>query len=137
MGSIVDLSVAAARDNDEVLARLVEMTGLTSRRLMNRLQALDGRMRLRNGFAKELPLAYESLGRLGVKQARTWGLGPEIARIWELSDERVEEVLGSVHGRTLVHRAFMPVESSADDEQESEEGDDESTEDNEGEDGRR
>jgi hypothetical protein len=127
IGSVLDLSVAAARSNDEVITRLVEMTGLTARKLANRLQSSDGRTRLRNAFAKELPLVYESLGKLNVKQVRTWGIGAEIARVWGLSDERVEEVLGSVHGRTLVQRAFKPVEPSSDDEPDGEDGVDEPT----------
>jgi len=105
----------AARNDDEVLAKLVEMTGLTLRKLANRLQDFDGRTRLRKALADELPLDYQSLCVLNVKQARAWGLATEIARVWEISDERVEEVLESVHGRTTLRRAFDTAEPGKED----------------------
>ncbi len=112
--SIVDMTVAALRKDDELLAMLLEMTGLTRRKLENRLQDCDGRTRLRNALADDLNLTYESLSRLTVKQARAWGLASDIAREWEIAVERVEAVLESVHGATLVRRALDTVEPESD-----------------------
>jgi hypothetical protein len=116
--SIGDLTVAAARGDEELLERLAMMTGLSLRKVAKRLLSLDGRTRLRNVFAAELPLSRESLGVLSVKQARDWQLVPEIARAWSLPSARVEEILESVHGRTLVWRAFDDEETASEDEDE-------------------
>jgi hypothetical protein len=116
--SIGDLTVAAARGDEELLERLAMMTGLSLRKVAKRLLSLDGRTRLRNVFAAELPLSRESLGVLSVKQARDWQLVPEIARAWSLPSARVEEILESVHGRTLVRRAFDDEETASEDEDE-------------------
>jgi hypothetical protein len=118
MRSIVNLTVAAACHDDDVLAKLVQMTGLTLRKLRNRLQAFDGRTLVRNVLAEDLPLDYESLSVISVGQARVWGLASEIARVWEIPTERAEEVLRSVHGRTLLRRAFdVDAPDSGDDEE--------------------
>lgn len=106
--TIADLTVAAALRDDKVLAQLGEMTGLTRRKLESRLAGSSSRTRLRTALAEELPLAFEKLSVLNLKQVRTWGLAPEIVRVWNVSEEVVERVLATVHGRTLVWRAFDP-----------------------------
>ncbi len=115
--SILDMTVAALRKDDELLAMLVEMTGLTRRKLENRLQGCDGRTRLRNALADDLNLTSEGLSRFTVKQARAWGLAWDIARAWEIAVERVEVVLESVHGATLVWRALDRVEPKSDEDE--------------------
>jgi hypothetical protein len=118
-GSIADLTVAAARDDEQVLMTLAQITGLTPRKLSNRLQAVDGRTHLRKALEDELPLDYERLTKVSVAQARAWGLAPEIERVFGIPAERVEEVLVSVHGRTLLRRAFNLDDTESDDENES------------------
>lgn len=121
-GSILDLSVAAARD-DDVFNKLLQMTGLTPRRLANRLQLFDGRTRLRTALEGALPLDEDALGAVTVAQARSWGLSSEIERVFGISSERIDAAFDAVHGRMSVRRALGLGEQETEDDVELEEQD--------------
>lgn len=85
-----DLTTAAALRDDEVLAMLVGQTGFSTPELRKRLESVAGQTKVRRALGDALPQTREALAPFTVKAARLLGLAPEIARVWDLPEERVE-----------------------------------------------
>lgn len=101
------LNVANARDQD-LVADLAEVTGLSARSVHRRLEAAHGRTLLLNCFEDRWPSPpnAETLGVLNVADAREHGLVAPLAELTGLSPKGVVRRLNAAHGRTLLANCF-------------------------------
>lgn len=131
------MTTARARDDDDAIARIAALTGHTERGVRRRLTDASGMMLIRNVFAADWPTTVQALGDLRVKQARDFGLFPEIAGVLGWTEASVQAWLASADGRSSVRNFFASVwgedekedvEPAAEDEEEDDVADEDADE---------
>lgn len=113
---LANCTVAAARENDDVLDALVSITGRSLRRVRNTLAASDGRVHLRNAFARWWPEPFDgkgaeidvlALGSLTVASARDDAAAiAAIEALTGLGERTVSSKLSHADGRYRVRTIF-------------------------------
>ncbi len=112
-----DRSVAEVRGDEDIIALVVDITGMLEAAVRSALEMCHGRTQVRNALHPLWPTAPRQLGSLRVKAARECGLHPEIAKVTGLSERTVIKRLAGVHGATTIARLFeREWPSEADDE---------------------
>ena len=120
--SLGRMTVATARDQD-LAPTIAKLTGLTQRKIQNRLDDADPRTRVENVFAL-LWGSPDVLGKVTVSTARRCGLLPWLSEFLLVEPETVREQLGAAHGKTHLRSLFEDEWVSAENRGEEEEADD-------------
>lgn len=103
---IGDLTVAAARADDEVVDVIVEVTELSKASVRACLDREHGKTLVRNAFADHWPSLEDEVGDLTVAEARESDAKERIAQILGLSAATVARHMNDVHGKTKVRNLF-------------------------------
>ena len=96
---------AATARAQELSPTIAKLTGITQRRVQNRLDSVGSRTRVENVFSSEWG-SPDVLAKVTVSTARTCGLLPWISTYLGLEAERVRNRLGAAHGKTHLRSVF-------------------------------
>jgi hypothetical protein len=129
---IAQLTAKQALEDEEVRVALELITGLQRRGVTRRLNAANGRTKVRNIFPErfaasprgaetidtsvseedESPFDYEAIGNLTISQARDLGMAESIARLTNSTELGVKRKLGQLNGNGVVRRQFSWYEAA-------------------------
>lgn len=129
---IGEMTAKQALEDEEARVALELMTGLSRGGVTRRLNAANGRTKVRNVFPERFtasprdvetlaapaavedvsPFDYEAIGNLTISQARDLDMAESIARLTNGTELGVKRALGKLNGNGVVRRQFSWYEAS-------------------------
>ena len=101
-----EMTVAAARLEDDAAALIAGLTGYAPAVVERKLRDAHGATLVRNVFIDRWPTDADELGDLRVREARDCGLSPEIARVTGMTVVAACSMLTNGDGRMVVRNLF-------------------------------